>query len=716
MKKFFLSLIIGLLIFGPVTGSVPLAHAQVNPSENPYQSYENEVGECWALNKGIDIGMCFAWVMYFFAWITSSFAELTAMLMDYFLAYSLDSGSYSGANNQFVEMGWSIIRDIANIFFIFTLLYIAIRHILQMGGSDTKKLLTSLIIAALLINFSLFFTKVIIDSSNILARAFYNNIVVENDDNLDHKSISQALVSQVNPQKLISSDMFKPVPAPGRLPTEPDAGWLITIFFLATIVNIAMAWIFLSTFLLFIARVIGLWFMMIFSPIALASRAIPGAEGMLGDFGWSGWIKSTLKLAFMAPIFVFFLFLLTMFLNVALQSVTVEVDQSTMQRIMSVLIPFMAIIIIMTKAKDTATEMAGTFGQAVLSGVGKLAGFAVGAAGVGLAGTAMVARGTIGRAATAAAGSRSFQEAASKNKYFLAKSLYKGAQAASKGSMDARNSTGFRRTTGLLASGLAAAGIATKADLGKGTTRGGYSQRLEEYQKKKEKFKEDLKSSDHDTFSVTDPRDPTKTLTTSVIQAETEFLKAQNEAKRKDENKNIKSATIGNPREDVVKDYDGWVKEKEKAEKAQKQAEIDFANVQRDPASTLVQKDAARVKKDYFTDRHAEIRGVVKGIEENWETEEKIFKGIKREQTKHDTKVLQQYAESVKPVSLDTSSLGAGIKTGSMVALAQLYGLANGSEGTYVAGRSAASAELARSAEKEEKKAQAEAKKDDKKT
>lgn len=709
MKKFFLSLIIVLFVFGPVAATVPLAHAQTSP----YQNYEDRIGECFTINGGIDVGSCFAWIMYFFAWFSSKFAELAAGLMDYFLAYSLDSGSYAGANNQFVEMGWSIIRDIANIFFIFTLLYIAIRHILQLGG-DTKKHLVSLIIAALLINFSLFFTKVIIDGSNVLARAFYNNIEVENDDNIDHKTISAALVAQVNPQTLLSSDLFKPVNAPGRLPQETDVAWLVTIFGVATFVNVSMGLVFISTFLLFAARVIGLWFMMIFSPLAFASRAIPGAEGMLGEFGWSGWIKSTLKLAFMAPIFVFFLFLLTMFLGIFFSSLTPVVEQSTMQRIMSVIIPFIAIVVILNKAKDTAKSMSGTFGEAVLSGFKTAATYAVGAAGLGLAGTAMVARATAGRAATALAGNNSFQEAAAKNKFYMARGLYKGFKAVSAGSMDARNSTGFRRTTGLLAQGLAAAGIAT-GDLGKGTTRGGYSQRIDEYQKKKEKFKEDLKSSEHDTFSVADPKDPTKTITTSVIQAETEFLRAQNEAKRKDENKNIKSAIIGNPREDVVKDYDGWVKEREKAEKAQKQAEIDFANVQRDPASTDVQKDAARVKKNYFTERHTEIRDVVKEIEKNWDSEEKIFKGIKREQTKHDTKVLQQYAESVKPTSLDTSSVSKAAKTGSMAALAQIYGLANGSEGTHVSAMGGASAELARSAEKEEKKAQAEAKKDDKK-
>src|SRR3989338_7906269 len=77
-----------------------------------------------------------------------------------------------------IEVGWKIFRDLANILIIFSLLYIGIITILnlKLGGYDVKKLLVSLIIAAVFINFSLFFTKVIIDSSNLLAVNFYEKI------------------------------------------------------------------------------------------------------------------------------------------------------------------------------------------------------------------------------------------------------------------------------------------------------------------------------------------------------------------------------------------------------------------------------------------------------------------------------------------------------------------------------------------------------------
>src|SRR3972149_11518169 len=60
--------------------------------------------------------------------------------------------------------------------FIFVLLYVAIGTILGLSKVNWKKTLVLIVIAALLINFSLFFTKIIVDASNILAWAFYQGI------------------------------------------------------------------------------------------------------------------------------------------------------------------------------------------------------------------------------------------------------------------------------------------------------------------------------------------------------------------------------------------------------------------------------------------------------------------------------------------------------------------------------------------------------------
>ncbi len=79
-------------------------------------------------------------------------------------------------NVDFMEssarIGWTIIRDIANLFFIFILLWIALSTIFDIDKYSIKNLLPRLIIAALLINFSLVFGMFVIRVANNVAGVF----------------------------------------------------------------------------------------------------------------------------------------------------------------------------------------------------------------------------------------------------------------------------------------------------------------------------------------------------------------------------------------------------------------------------------------------------------------------------------------------------------------------------------------------------------------
>ena len=59
------------------------------------------------------------------------------------------------------------------------MLYIAISTILNLHGFNTKSTIINVIVIGLFINFSLFATQVIIDSSNIMARVFYNSDAIK---------------------------------------------------------------------------------------------------------------------------------------------------------------------------------------------------------------------------------------------------------------------------------------------------------------------------------------------------------------------------------------------------------------------------------------------------------------------------------------------------------------------------------------------------------
>src|SRR3989344_7471216 len=71
-----------------------------------------------------------------------------------------------------VGIGWVISRDIANLGFVLAIIIIAFTTILRWETYETKKLLTRLIIAALLVNFSLLIAGAFIDFSGILTNFF----------------------------------------------------------------------------------------------------------------------------------------------------------------------------------------------------------------------------------------------------------------------------------------------------------------------------------------------------------------------------------------------------------------------------------------------------------------------------------------------------------------------------------------------------------------
>ena len=103
---------------------------------------------------------------------------LSASLLDYCVAQLVvnmgifvNSTSASGT-----QTAWQIMRDLANIGIIGGLVATAIATILQIQNYSANKLLARLIIAALLVNFSYFFAGAIIDSSNYLATAVYNDM------------------------------------------------------------------------------------------------------------------------------------------------------------------------------------------------------------------------------------------------------------------------------------------------------------------------------------------------------------------------------------------------------------------------------------------------------------------------------------------------------------------------------------------------------------
>lgn len=232
-----------------------------------------------------------AWVLY----ISGIF--LNAVLQYTVLNLASNISQITGIN-----IAWSVIRDLANITFIFMLLYIAIGTILNLNKVNWKKTLTLIIIAAVLINFSLLFTKLIIDASNIVAIFFYQRITPNATQSIFDTGLANSYM-----QPLGLTSIFNPVQG-GNVLNEigGDTGNFLQVVVKYGVVTIAgsaffliTAFVFLSASILFLIRFIVFIFLLILSPIMVLGGVLP----KIGDYAQKWW-KALLDNAIFAPVFM----------------------------------------------------------------------------------------------------------------------------------------------------------------------------------------------------------------------------------------------------------------------------------------------------------------------------------------------------------------------------------------------------------------------------
>jgi len=436
------------------------------------------VFSCGIIGNGTVKG-CLAELSYTIFEISAWIGEGMGRFLDFFVYYSTNSTSYT---NEFVSKAFGAVRDIANIFFIIALLFIAIKTILGLSTANNKKIIGTIVVVALLINFSLFATQIIIDATNILAKVFYNQISNKDEKGnvlpagaAGQKSISIGLMNKFNPQKILTAGTKSSTSA--QVYYDGNKGKFIFITLLAVFITLYTAFIFLMVALLFVGRVVALWISMIFAPIAFASLTIPGLK--IPGIGFKDWWDELAKNAFLAPAFIFFLYIIVMFAGFMNTIITYPESPDTIQNLMSVVVPFAILTILLMKAKEMAVKLSGEIGKAI-TGMVKTVGGVVGGAALGAAAFAGV--GVVGTLASKIKGSEGLQKAALEGKGLTgwgARLAMKTADKGSKATFDVRNTA----VGGALGKGMGMDFQSAKM-IGLGKKEGGFQGRTEREAKK----------------------------------------------------------------------------------------------------------------------------------------------------------------------------------------------------------------------------------------
>ena len=139
--------------------------------------------------------------------------------LDYVLTHTVLDMSTNIPKMTGINIGWKLLRDLMNIAFIFLLVWEGIKMIIGQGSQDgVRKFITSIVIASILVNFSLFFTKILIDASNVVTVGFYNSIInpdqkinVSGSNSEDIRGLSVPFMQALGVSKVYSRETFKEV-------------------------------------------------------------------------------------------------------------------------------------------------------------------------------------------------------------------------------------------------------------------------------------------------------------------------------------------------------------------------------------------------------------------------------------------------------------------------------------------------------------------------
>ena len=215
------------------------------------------------------------------------------------LAWVIDMSSFTKL--PIVQTGWKIVRDFTNLFFIAILIYIAFATILRLSSYSAKKTLWKVVVIAILINFSLMFSGIIIDFSQMMFKYF---IFATLQEKTGHQ-FGLAMADALKLQTFWSSDKSVMQTEDTNQPKDNLFTAFIKLLFIVIFTFIVVI-VLGALVLILLVRNFWLWFLLILAPIAWFCWIAP--IPIFSQY-WKQWWKKFLQWAFMAPIMGFFLFL-----------------------------------------------------------------------------------------------------------------------------------------------------------------------------------------------------------------------------------------------------------------------------------------------------------------------------------------------------------------------------------------------------------------------
>lgn len=269
----------------------------------------------------------------------------------YLLILMIGQGKF--ITSDIVKQAWPFVQGIANLGFIFALLYIALATTLRMESVSVsvQKLIPKLLIAALLVNFSLVIGGLLIDASRLLMAA---EIKLMGNGSLDYNNFTAELTKKSNQTAATLASMSN---IGGNDGSALVLKMIQSSLFLG-LLTLAIALIAINLFI----RYVVLLILLILSPLAYLALALPKTSPYASQW-WSMFIKWLLY----GPIVLFFLIIVTRVQNVDVALTPSDSENKLFIAFFNQFIHFAIIIALFFIGNSVAKKVAGAGSDAVMS-------------------------------------------------------------------------------------------------------------------------------------------------------------------------------------------------------------------------------------------------------------------------------------------------------------------------------------------------------------
>jgi hypothetical protein len=198
-----------------------------------------------------------------------------------------------------VTVGFGIALNFVNLGFVLAIIIIAFATIFRLENYAMKKTLQRLVVAALLVNFSLVIAEAFITASNTFSNYFI--------ETFDNKSIGDSMARAMGPQQL------------GQI-LDPGAGfweivtggvdWFFTYIAsmaFVLIMTLLVVFMFFAVFIMLLIRAVYLSVLLIIMPVAWLAYIFPSTVKH-----WQKWWNEFIRWTFFAPIMLFFVYIVVL--------------------------------------------------------------------------------------------------------------------------------------------------------------------------------------------------------------------------------------------------------------------------------------------------------------------------------------------------------------------------------------------------------------------